>query len=172
MDILSNLLYNINLKIRGSTMSSNLVKLLNTEKELNRLLNSKKCPDNIDSQFHELFENPYYAKTHQWLDKDQTISLHDGNVRNFSERKKFNGYEISFKIDNASIYEDKQEISYLSNSKFTILSKQSLRMINNRRILNFLIDEDKKEVAFIFDDNGYKKITSLNYSDIEFIKGQ
>lgn len=104
MDILSNLLYNINLEIRVATMSSNIVKLLNTEKELNRLLNSKKCPDNIDSWFHELFENPYYAKTHQWLDKDQTISLHDGNVINFSERKKVNGYEISFKIDNASIY--------------------------------------------------------------------
>lgn len=172
MDISSNLLYNVNLKIRGATMFSNIVKLLNTEKELNRLLNSKKCPDNIDAQFHKLFENPYYAKTHQWLNKDQTISLHDGNVRAFSERKKVNGYEISFKIDNVSIYEDKQEVGYLHNSQFKILSNQSLRTINSRRILNFLIDEDKKEIAFIFDDNGYKKITSLNYSDIEFIKGQ
>lgn len=169
MDILSNLLYNVNLKIRGATMSSNIVKLLSTEKELNRLLNSKKCPDNIDAQFHKLFENPYYAETHQWLDKDQTISLHDGNVRNFSERKKVNGYEISFKIDNVSIYEDKQEVEYLHNSQFKISSKQSLRAINGRRILNFLIDEDKKEIAFIFEDSGYKKITSLTYNDIEFI---
>lgn len=40
-------------------------------------------------------------------------------------------------------------------------------MINNRYILSFLIDEENKEIAFMVEYNGDKKIVSLIYITIE-----
>jgi len=153
---------------KGITMTSNIVELLKKEKELNKLLNSKLCPVSIGDDFKQLFGNRYYLKTRQWLDAVKKISLHDSKVKLYSERRNVHGYDISFKLDNVTVQSTTGELDTVDNNYIKISSKESLRMVNNRYILSFLIDEEKQEIAFMFEDKGLKKIVSLHYISIEF----
>lgn len=148
-------------------MTSNIFEILKKEKELNKLLNSKSCPVSIDDDFNELFGNRYYLKTSQWLDPIQHISLHDSKVKLYSERKNVHGYDISFKLDNVTVQSTTGDFDTINNNYIKISSKESLRMINNRYILSFLIDEENKEIAFMVEDKGDKKIVSLTYISVE-----
>lgn len=49
-----------------------------------------------------------------------------------------------------NIYSDFQEIGYTKDNKFDIVRYDSLRALNNKIILNFLIDEQNKNVSFLF----------------------
>lgn len=149
-----------------------IITLLNKEKELNDLLNSKDCPDNIDQQLTELFKKSFYEDTYQWFEKNKIFTLHDSVIVDFSQKKNINSYNISFKVDSLPIYTDREEIGYITNSQFKIISSQSLRDISNRVILNFLIDEPNHEIAFLFLDNNQSKTISVPYSHIEFIRGK
>lgn len=149
-----------------------IITLLNKEKELNDLLNSKDCPNNIDQQLTELFKESFYEDTYQWFEKNKIFTLHDSVIVDFSQKKNINSYNISFKVDSLPIYSDREEIGYITNSQFKITSSQSLRDISNRIILNFLIDEPNHEIAFLFLDNNQRKTISVPYSHIEFIRGK
>jgi hypothetical protein len=151
---------------------SKLVELLTKEKDLNNLLNSPKCPSDIDEQFKELFNNQYYKNTSKYFEKNKVFTLHDGYVKDFSQKRKLNDFDISFKVDSMPIYNNGEQTGYVSNSEFKISSSQSLRDINDKCILNFLIDENKKEVSFLFLENNRRKVIGIEYKDIEFVKGK
>lgn len=142
------------------------------EKYLNEALNKKDWPDNINQLFEDLFGSKVYEESSKWLCPNAVISLHDSHISNFSQRKKINNYHTNFTIDYASLYDNKLSIGYLKNCKFSIVSKESLRPISNRCLLNFLIDEQKHEIAFMYLDNGFRRILSVSYTDIAFEKGQ
>lgn len=150
---------------------SNLIALLNKEKSLHKLLNSPNCPSDIDEQFKELFKNQFYKDTNIFFEKNKVSTMHDGFVKELSQKKKVNEFSISFKIDSMPIYSDKEQIGYITNSQFKLSSNESLRDINNKCILNFLIDEENKEMAFYFIDNNQGKVIGIKYNKIEFIKG-
>jgi hypothetical protein len=151
---------------------SKLVELLNKEKDLSVLLNSPKCPSNIDDQFKELFNDKYYENTSNFYQKNGVSTLHDSYVKDLSQRKKLNSFDISFKIDSMPIYSENEQIGYVSNSELKISSSDSLRDISNKCILSFLIDEENKELAFLFLENNQRKVIGIKYNDIELIKGQ
>lgn len=151
---------------------NNIVKMLNQEKLLNELLNSTDCPDNIDEQFQALFNHSYYRETSHWFEKNKINTLHDGHIVGFSQKKALNDYNISFKIDSITMYDDKEEIGFITNSQFKINSSESLRCINNKWILNFLIDEQNKQIAFLYLDNNQKKVTSISYNHLDFVRGE
>lgn len=151
---------------------SNLTALLNKEKNLHHLLNSSNCPEDIDEQFKELFENQHYKSTNTFFEKNKVSTMHDGFIKDFSQKKKLNYFNISFKIDSMPIYSETEQIGYVTNSEFKISSHESLRNISNKCILSFLIDEENKEMAFFFLDNNQRKVIGMKYYDVEFIKGQ
>lgn len=149
-----------------------LVQLLNKEKDLNNLLNSPKCPSDIDEQFKELFNEPSYKNTNTFFEKNKVSTMHDGYVKDFSQKRKLNDFDISFKIDSMPIYIDGKQTGYVYNSEMKVSSNESLRDINNKCILNFLIDEENKELAFLFLENNHRKVIGVKYNNIEFTKGQ
>lgn len=150
----------------------NIKEILNIEKDLNNLLNLQDCPADITEQFNVLFNNKYYKKSYDWLDKNKTIPLHDSFVVNLSQKKEINEYNISFDLDYVSIYSGEEKIGYMKKSKFKIKSKESLRELNKKCILNFLIDEENKEIAFLYLNKTKRKVISIKYSKVEFVKGK
>jgi hypothetical protein len=143
---------------------SKIVDILKKEKAFND------SGDNHE-ELMELFNSPYYQKTHDWFDRDKNLSLSDRVIGSFSQKKELNEYNISFKI-NMSIYNGREPIGDSDNNEFKIKSSESLRDLNKRYILNFLIDEENKEIAFLFLDNtNHRAVKGFKYSEIEFIKG-
>lgn len=149
-----------------------ILSVLKKEKELNDLLNDENCPEDINEQFDVLFSNDCYVKTNEWFSKNNIFTLHDSFILNFSQKKQINEYQISFNIDSMPIYKDSENIGYTSNSKFKITSKDSLRELNNKCILSFLIDEEKKEIAFSILNNWKRHVVLFSFSEIAFEKGK
>lgn len=71
-----------------------------------------------------------------------------------------------------NIYSDFEEIGYTKDSKFDIVSYDSLRALNNKTILNFLIDEQNKNVSFLFLEKNKPNVVNAKYEKITFTKGQ
>jgi hypothetical protein len=149
-----------------------LIKLLEKEKELNYSLNSKNFIKDIHQKFIELFNHQAYQNTAKFLDAKKEMSLHDSYIQNFSQKKKINGYHILFTVEPITIYEEKQEVGYIQNSVFEIITSESLRSIQNRCIMNFLIDENKKQLAFLVLEGNHKKVIGIDYEKIFFKKGE
>ena len=144
---------------------SKIVDILQKEKAFND------SGDNHE-ELMELFNSPYYQKTHDWFDKSKTLSLSDRVITGFSQKKQLDEFNISFKI-NMSTYKDRQCLGNVENNEFKIKSSESLRDMNKRYILNFLIDEDNKEIAFLYlDNNNRSTVKGFKYTQIEFIKGE
>lgn len=144
---------------------SKIVDILKKEKAFND------SGDNHE-ELMELFNNPYYQKIHDWFDNNRDLSLHDQIISSLSQKKQLNEFNISFKI-NMSIYKDRQCLGNIENNEFKIKSSESFRDMNKRYILNFLIDEDNKEIAFLYlDNNNRSTVKGFKYTQIELIKGE
>lgn len=146
--------------------------ILEKEKLLNEILNNKNCPNDINEKFNDLFSNKYYENTRKWLDSNIDLSLHDSIITELSQKRDDNQFNIKFKLDSISLYNDTEQIGYIANSEFKVKSKQSLRDLNNKWILNFLIDETNKEIAFLYLTGNKKEIISIQYNEIAFQKGK
>lgn len=151
---------------------NNLSKILEEEKELNNLLSNSNCPNDINERFVKLFQKQEYKNTQKFLDKSETLSIHDCYIVNFSQKKKLNYYQIIMGLETINIYSKNQEIGYFKNSRLEIQSKESLRDIQGRCILNILIDEENKEIAFLYLNKNKRKVLGIKYENIELIKGE
>lgn len=153
----------------------NIKSILDKEKKLNDLcgFNAKQQDyDMINAEFEKLFKNEFYKKTHMWLDKDIELSLSDSYTYGFSQKKEANIYNISFVIDYITIYDENNvAVGYIKDSVFNIKSKDSLRDFSNKIILNFLIDEENKEIAFLYLKKGRRETISIKYDNVSFKKG-
>jgi predicted DNA binding CopG/RHH family protein len=149
--------------------------VLDKEKELNNRCGVKTKKEDyeiINNEFEKLFNNEYYKNTSLWLDENRSLSLHDSRSYNFSQKRIANMYNISFVLDYITIYDENSKgIGYITNSIFLIKSKDSLRDFSNKTIMNFLIDEKNKEVAFLYLKNNKRETISISYEDISFNKG-
>lgn len=146
---------------------------LNKEKELNNLLGNDNLPCDLKDQFNNLFNSEIYQKTATWLnkDKDKKVYLHDTLVLDYSQKKHFNTYNISFKLT-AHIYEQDQNVGVIKGCEFKITTLECLRAITSSDIANFLIDEQNKEIGFLFLKNNKRQVIKINYEKIEFLRGQ
>jgi hypothetical protein len=149
-----------------------LITILEEEKELNDLLSHSNCPKDIHEKFVKLFQKQEYQNTQKFLDKNEVLSLHDCYIVHFSQKKKLNDYQIVMELESISIYSKDQQIGYFKNSRLEIQSKESLRDVQGRCILNFLIDESNKEIAFLYLNNNKRKVLGIQYENISLIKGE
>jgi hypothetical protein len=121
----------------------------------------------IDNKY-KLFWKEYESlsnKTDKFLsDGVNHLSLHDSQVENLSEKKDPKGiYHTTFEVF-AFVYNNKKELG-TQKMQITFESKIKCRDLNNSRIYDFVIDEDKKEMNIIFFK---ERFTNINFLNIKY----
>ena len=150
-------------------------KLLNKERELHRLLNMKDCPVDINEQFTALFNDPLMLNSTAWFNnifKCETAGMHDEVIVSFSQKKQINDYRVSFYV-NFRLDGEFYGTEYFKNAHFSIVTKDDMRAISNKTILDCRIDPENKQISFYYYNGGRHKdnVLTCSYNEISVDPG-
>ena len=139
---------------------------------LHKKLNSENCPIDIDAQYKKLWSENSKSDndTKKFLEHElYHVSLHDAYIKNLSQKKNLNSYDIQFKVQAFIYTSEDQEIGYMPVN-FSISSKDNFRELNNKCIFEFRIDTIEKNILFIVNSSHMTlqhTVKLLNYSSID-----
>lgn len=101
------------------------------------------------------------------------VSFHDSVVKNFSERKKNNQYDICFCADAFLYTEQGQEIGKIPVS-IQLRSPKSMRDISNKQIYDFAVCSNDHQIGINFFQQHWTQLTStiIPYEKLAMEYGQ
>jgi hypothetical protein len=129
-----------------------LTRYLERSNRLHRLLNSRRCPKDIDAQYealHEEFRELNNTNADVWKRNGQLNSMHDCFVENLTEKKSLGFYKTRFQA-NASTYDDKGKYQGDTRIEIELASKTPLREISRREVYSMIALPEQKLFGVLY----------------------